>query len=219
MRRTFKSVVSGLVACILLTACGGAEEPEKQRVTAAQQCDDTLSPHAARALETVLGTKRFDQAPKGGLDRVVAQLTEDYGQGGLRSRSRPLCRAGGAESGMDRVDILFARYDDSDLIGEAQPVGLHPYEMGREAFSGPKKAYLFVTCASPRLKGSSEQPARIRGALRFSGSRLPDTPAVREANLTILHSVTLAVVKKLGCRNNAGLLDKPVLKPKQQDRT
>ncbi|MGW4161606.1 hypothetical protein [Streptomyces sp. NPDC004788] len=210
MRRTFKSVVSGLVACVLLTACDGAQEPEEQRVTAARQCDDTLSPDAARALETVLGTERFDHDPKGGLDRVVAQLTEDYAQGGLRSRSRPLCRAGRADNGMDQIDILFARYDDSDLIGDAQPVGLHPYEMGREAFSGPKKAYLFVTCVSPRLKGSHEQPARIRGALRFNRSKLPDTPAVREANLTILHSVTLAVVKRLGCRNNAGLPDTPV---------
>ncbi|MFB7867596.1 MULTISPECIES: hypothetical protein [unclassified Streptomyces] len=86
--------------------------------------------------------------------------------------------------------------------------------MGREAWSGPETAYLFVTCVSPRFKASQERPARIRGALWFRRSPLPDTPATREANLTVLHSVTLAVVKKLGCVDNAGLSDEPVFKPK-----
>ncbi|MCX2184877.1 hypothetical protein KV205_30760 [Streptomyces sp. SKN60] len=215
MRKGIRAGVSGLAACLLLTGCGGGEEPEAQRVTAAQQCDDTLSPEAARALETVLRTDKFDHDPRGGLDRVVAQLTEDYAEGGLRSRSRSLCRADAAGRS-DRVDILFGRYDDSDLIGDADPVGLHPYGMGREAWSGPQAAYLFVTCVSPRLEGSRERPARFDGMLRFRRPDLPDTPAVREANLTVLHSVTLALVKKLGCENNAGLPEKPVLKPRPE---
>ncbi|MEV5969687.1 hypothetical protein [Streptomyces sp. NPDC051921] len=68
---------------------------------------------------------------------------------------------------------------------------------------------------SPRFNGSQERPARIRGSLRFNASKLPDTPAIREANLTVLHSVTLALVKELGCANNAGLSDKPVFQPKR----
>ncbi|MFF0754547.1 hypothetical protein [Streptomyces sp. NPDC004267] len=213
MRKTIKFAAWGLTACLLLTACGSSDEPEVQRVTAAQQCDDTLSPSAARSLETVLRTKKFDHRPKGGLDRLVAQLIEDYAAGGLRSRSRNFCSAS-ADASPDRVDILFGRYDDSDLIGDGDPVGLHPYDIGREAFSGPKAANLFVTCVSSQLKGSSNRPAQFQGMLRFNDSKLPDTPAVREANLTVLHSVTLAVVKKLGCRDNAGLPDKPVLTPK-----
>ncbi|MEV6328299.1 hypothetical protein [Streptomyces sp. NPDC051909] len=214
MGRTVRSGAFALTALLLLGACADGEKPE-QRVSAGQQCDDTLSPAAARALETVLRTRMFEDAPRGGLDRVVAQLTEDHAAGGLRSRSRRLCRTSPADR-TDQVDILFGRYDDSDLIGDGGPVGLHPYVVGREAWSGPEQAYLFVTCASPRLKGSKEAPARIRGALRFVSSGLPDTPAIREANLTVLHSVTLALVKKLGCENNAGLPEKPVFKPRPQ---
>ncbi|MFF0431837.1 hypothetical protein ACFYU9_06385 [Streptomyces sp. NPDC004327] len=208
-----KSVALGLTACFLLAACGGGEEPEEQRVTAAQQCDDTLSPEAAQALEEVLSTRTFDDAPSGGLARVEKQLIEDYAKRERWSLHPPLCRAGASE-GTDRIDIDFGLYYDDDLFGDAPARGLHPYAMGREAQSGPKRAYLFVTCVSSQLKGSDQRPARIRGALRFNKSKLPDTPAVREANLTVLHSVTLAVVKKLGCRDNAGLPDKPVLTPK-----
>ncbi|MCM1946409.1 hypothetical protein NC315_13625 [Streptomyces sp. G2] len=49
--------------------------------------------------------------------------------------------------------------------------------------------------------------------LVFNRSELPDTVPVREATLTVLHSVTLAVVRKLDCEDDAGLAEKPVLKP------
>ncbi|XIE78722.1 hypothetical protein AB6O49_12655 [Streptomyces sp. SBR177] len=201
-----------LAACLLLAACGDGDEPEERRVTAARQCDDTLSPAAARALETVLRTRVFDHDPRGGLERVTAQLTEDHARGGLRSRGRLLCRADAADS-PNRVEIRFGRYDDSDLIADAHPVGLHPYDLGREAFAGPTAAYLFVTCASPRLDGTRERPARIEGRLRVVPPGLPDTPTIREANLTVLHSAALAVVRRLGCVGDAGLPGAPVFRP------
>ncbi len=124
-----------------------------------------------------------------------------------------MCRAGAAGA-PGRIDISFSRYDDSDLFGEIRPDGLHPYLLGREAMTGPEAAYLFVQCVSPQLKGSQERPAQIDGRLLVEEVKLPDTPPIREANLTVLHSVTLAVVKKLGCENNAGLPDKPVFRPR-----
>ncbi|MFJ9829399.1 hypothetical protein ACIRSU_34225 [Streptomyces sp. NPDC101160] len=208
-----KRIASMLAVGLLATACGGGEQPEEWRTTAAQQCDDTLSPDGARALQRVLGTAKFVHDPRGGLDRVVQQLTEDHAEGWRRTPSRAMCNVQ-VPGNQDRIDISFGRYRDNELFGDTQAINLHPYVMGKEAQSGPKAAYLFVECSSPQLKGSEDEHARIIGMLRFNRSKLPDTPAVREANLTILHSVTLAVVKKLGCRNNAGLLDRPVLTPK-----
>ncbi|MFJ3904100.1 hypothetical protein [Streptomyces sp. NPDC090025] len=163
----------------------------------------------------MLGATTFSPSPTGALPRVADLLAEDHGQGGLRTPTRNLCRAA-VRGTLNRVDIGFGLYRESELFGDARPIGLHPYSMGREAHSGPAAAYLFVECASPLLKGSGRRPAPIRGWLRFGQSELPDTPAVREANLTILHSVTLNVVKKLGCENNAGLTEKPVLKPRPE---
>ncbi|MFJ7065362.1 hypothetical protein [Streptomyces sp. NPDC101115] len=212
VRGTSKPVLSGLAACLLLTACGGGGGVEEQRVRAAQQCDDTLSPDAARALGTVLKRENFDHGPKGGLERSAGELIADHDDRERTTMHRPLCRVS-VPGSLDRIDIDFGLYDIDEPFGDVHPHGLHYYDMGREAQSGPKRAYLFVACVSPRLKGSDKNPARIRGELNFTHSELPDTVAVREANLTVLHSVTLAVVKKLGCENNAGLTDKPVFKP------
>ncbi|MEV6204281.1 hypothetical protein AB0M64_30545 [Streptomyces sp. NPDC051771] len=119
-------------------------------------------------------------------------------------------------SSTDTVNIRFGFYGHDDLLGDVHPRGLHPYAMGVEAHSGPKKAYLFLTCVTPRLEGSDKHPARIRGTLTFNQSKLPDTAPIREANLTILHSATLAVVRKLGCEDDAGLDVKPVFKPRPE---
>ncbi|MFI8514683.1 hypothetical protein ACIGHB_26510 [Streptomyces sp. NPDC085460] len=143
-------------------------------MSAAQQCDDTLSPGAARALETVLRTKRFDHDPRGGLERGVDELVRDHATAKGLTLNPPMCRVN-PPAGKERVDIRFGLYADDDLFEDVHPRGLHPYDMGVEAQSGPKKAYLFVRCVSPRLEGSEKRPARIRGTLVFNESELPDT--------------------------------------------
>lgn len=213
MRRVLRSAASGLALCLLVSGCGGGDEAEPERVTAAQQCDGTLSPDAARALETVLDTERFDHEPGGGLARSTAELAEDYGKAPRRTPRRDLCRLS-PSGNSDEINVRFGLYRDDDLLGDVRPRGIHPYRMGVEAHSGPEKAYLFVRCTSPRLEGSDERPARIRGTLTFNRSKLPDTVPVREAHLTILHSATLAVVRKLGCEGDAGLDAAPVFRPR-----
>ncbi|MFK3729642.1 hypothetical protein ACI2LJ_05180 [Streptomyces sp. NPDC088090] len=210
-RRVVKGVGSGMAVCLLATACGAAEEPEPERVTAERQCDDALSSDAARALETVLKTKRFEHDPPGGLERGANELVRDHETARGLTLNRPICRVVPA-TGRERVDLRFGLYVEDDLLGDVHPRGLHPYDMGVEAQSGPRKAYLFVRCVSPRLEGSEKSPARVRGTLEIDDLELPDTVPVREANLTILHSVTLAMARELGCRDDAGLTEKPVLK-------
>ncbi|MFI8514684.1 hypothetical protein ACIGHB_26515 [Streptomyces sp. NPDC085460] len=205
----FKRAAGGVAVCLLATACGG--EPERERVTAAEQCDDTLSPGAARALETVLGTKEFSHASRGGLERVTAELAADYERAGRRTPTHSLCSPGRPRGGHE-LAIDFRLYGDDDLLGDGRYAGLHPYDMGVEGHSGPGKAYLFVECVSPRLEGSGSRHARIKGTLTYNWSKLPDTVPVREANLTVLHSVTLAVVRQLGCEGDAGLAEKPVFR-------
>ncbi|WP_137989074.1 hypothetical protein [Streptomyces vilmorinianum] len=211
-----KPITAGLVSCSLLTACGGGEEQQKEeeRVTAIQQCDGILSPEAAKALPTVLRTERFRNMATGGVGRAVEELTSDYANGKRWSTHSYMCRVR-AESGRAALDIDFGLYDPSDLIGEGRVINMYPYEgMGREAHAGFKRAYLFLECVSPRLKGSEEVPVRIRGRVDLDKPWPPDTVATREANLTVLHSVARAIVKELGCENNAGLPEEPVLKAK-----
>ncbi|MFF6881608.1 hypothetical protein ACFY9F_00285 [Streptomyces sp. NPDC012421] len=212
MRWAFKRVAVGMAVCLLASACGGGEEPEPERVMAEQQCDDTLSPAGARALETVLDTKRFSHDPRGGLERAVTGLVEDYPDSWMRTPGHTLCRAS-PPTGRDEVEIEFHLLRrDGDLPGDEHAADLHPYDMGVEALSGPRVAQLYVRCVSPRFEGSDERPALVMAELDFRRSKLPDTLPIREANLTLLHSATLAVVRKLGCEGDAGLAETPVFK-------
>lgn len=62
--------------------------------------------------------------------------------------------------------------------------------------------------------GASGEPSRVRRLVGDLESDAPDTPETRGANLEILHTGALSVVKELGCENNAGLLESPDLTPK-----
>ncbi|MEU8519625.1 hypothetical protein [Streptomyces sp. NPDC048577] len=214
MRRTIGPITFGLVACTLLSACGRGEEKSRElRVTAAQQCEGTLSPVAAKALTTALRAERFKNREAGGLERTVRQLASDYEKGERWSFHPDMCEVK-AQTGTTGLDVHFGLYDPSDLIGDGRVINMHPYQMGREAHTGFKRAYLFLECTSPRLEGSAKAPARIQGTLDLDKPYPPDTVPIREANLTILHSVALAVVKELGCKNDAGLTEKPILEAK-----
>ncbi|MDX2559120.1 hypothetical protein PV371_05595 [Streptomyces sp. TX20-6-3] len=214
MGRTLASVTGGLALCLLLTSCGGGDG-EEPRVTAARQCDDTLSPQAAAALESVLGAEEFQSVRSGGLQQSVRDLIGDQEKLDSWESHPSMCRIAPVEGKTD-LAVEFNLYSgDADLYAGAKLPARRFYGMGRETSSDNKTAYLFLECSSPRLKGSGEVPARIKGMLRAHASReesLPsNTAATREAYVAILHSVSLAVVRELGCENDAGLPEKPVL--------
>ncbi|MEV8587969.1 hypothetical protein AB0424_13650 [Streptomyces sp. NPDC051180] len=222
MRRASAAVSTALALGLLLTACGKDEE-EPPRVTAAQQCDGTLSPAAAGALESVLGTKTFSEAGSGGLDRIVNVLIEDQAREGRPPGHPSMCQVATGASPRSEIDVDVYLHDAEALYDSGTDKwwnqGRALYAMGREASADNKTAALFVQCTSPRLKGSDERPAPLAADLSFRKSLKGDypanTPATREAYLTVLHSATLAIVKKLGCENNAGLPEKPVFEVKK----
>ncbi|MEV6245380.1 hypothetical protein AB0M38_04130 [Streptomyces sp. NPDC051742] len=222
MRRAPASVSTVLALGLLVTACGGDEE-QLPRVTAAQQCDGTLSPAAAGALESVLGAKKFSEAGNGGLERAVNEVIEDQAVAGRPPGHRPMCQVSNAAGTRYGIRVYFRLYEGDDLYDDGtkwSAQGRYLYGMGRETSTDNKNARIFVGCSSERLKGSDKQPTPMEGLLKFekpikSGAYPANTPATREAYLTVLHSVTLAVVKELGCENNAGLPEKPVFEEKK----
>ncbi|MFB6839996.1 hypothetical protein [Streptomyces sp. NPDC056361] len=222
MRRASAAVSTVLALGLLLTACGkDAEAPP--RVTAAQQCDGRLSPAAVAALESVLGTKEFSEAGSGGLDRTVGVLIEDQAKQGRPPGHPSMCEVATDSSPKSEIDIDVYLHDRGALYDDGTAKwwdhGRYLYAMGRETSADNKTASLFVECTSPRLKGSDRQPAPIAAELEFAkpvkGAYPANTPATREAYLTVLHSATLAVVKELGCENDAGLPEKPVFEARK----
>ncbi|MFE3073270.1 hypothetical protein [Streptomyces sp. NPDC059247] len=216
MRRVSASVSTVLALGLLLTACGGGGERQ-----VAERCDGTLSPEAVTALGSLLGTEEFRMGGVG-LDRITEALIEDQATLGRGPGQPDLCEAtaeGGARSEVKIDAVLYGPGDLYDDGTKWQDQGRHLYAMGREASADNKDAHLFVGCSSPRLKGSDKEPAPLHGMIEFDdrgkGAYPRNTPATREAYLTVLHSVTLAVVRKLGCENDAGLPEKPVFETKK----
>ncbi|MCZ0979790.1 hypothetical protein O1L60_14230 [Streptomyces diastatochromogenes] len=219
MRRASASVSTVLALGLLLTACGGGGSGEEERQVA-QKCDGSLSPTAVGALETVLGTKEFQWGGTG-LDRTAKALIDDQATPGRAPGVPSTCEVGTAADDRLGISVDFRLYEDADLYDDGTKwtaAGRHLYGMGREASTDNESAYLFVGCASPQLKGSDKEPAPVESVLKFkkpTKGAYPQHPATREAYLTVLHSVTLAVVKKLGCEDDAGLAEKPVFTEKK----
>ncbi|MFF7437203.1 hypothetical protein [Streptomyces sp. NPDC008122] len=218
MRRASTSVSTVLAFGLLLTACGGGGGESQ----VAQKCDGSLSAAAIGAMETVLATKEF-QWDGTGLERTAKALIDDQAVLGRAPGVPPMCEVGAAADSRLGFSVDFRLYDSEDLFDDGTEwtaEGRHLYGLGREASTDNEKAYLFVGCTSPQMKGSDRESAPIESTLRFrkpmkSGAYPPNTPATREAYLTVLHSVTLAVVKKLGCQDNAGLPEVPVFTEKK----
>ncbi|MEU9705083.1 hypothetical protein [Streptomyces sp. NPDC047981] len=201
-----------MLAAFFLAACGGGEAPP--RVTAEEQCEGAISPGAAaRALEKVLNTKKFSDDTDTWLTRTTEQIATGYEAGARRTLNDPRCLVQ-ADPGSEDLAIEFGLYDPSDLMMGKRIANAHPYEMGIDAHAGFRKAFLFTECVSAQLNSSRERPARIQGSLDVGRPEPADTVAIREANLIVLHSAALAVVRKLGCENDAGLPEKPVMKPR-----
>ncbi|MFE0640409.1 hypothetical protein ACFW2Y_02085 [Streptomyces sp. NPDC058877] len=199
----------------MLTACGSSDEPQ-----VAQGCDGALSSEAVDAAESVLGTKSF-QWDGSGLERTVTALIDDQAVPGHAPGTSPMCQIGTAADDRLGLRIAFRLYDSGDLYDDGTEWtsrGRYLYGMGREASTDNESADLFVGCSSPRMKGSEERPAPLQAVLRYEktlqGSYPENTPATREAFLTILHSVTLTVVRELGCEGDAGLTETPVFTTK-----
>ncbi|MFF8601691.1 hypothetical protein ACF065_19015 [Streptomyces sp. NPDC015232] len=213
--RRFASVL--LAGSFALVACGQGEE-RKAGVAVEEQCGGIFAA-AAPALKRALGTEEFADLPtEGWLDSDIERMVSEY-ERGVSSAARYIdCGLATADEPRRHLGVVFGMYGEQSLGSHAADPYMYPYDMGVEAEAGYRRAYLYVECTSPQLKGSDKRPARFVGSLGAEESTTPDTAATREDNLVILHSAMLAFVRKLGCVNDAGLPATPVIKPKEPSR-
>ncbi|MET8505661.1 hypothetical protein ABZV60_13540 [Streptomyces sp. NPDC004787] len=180
-----------------------------------EQCGGVFAA-AAPVLKRAMGTEEFADLPtERWLDSDIKRMVSEY-ERGVPSDIRYIdCGLATADEPRKHLTVLFGMYGEDSLGSHAADPYTYPYDMGVEAEAGYRRAYLYVECTSPQLKGSDKRPGRFMGVLGAKGSTTPDTAATREDNLVILHSAMLAFVRKLGCVNDAGLPATPVIKARK----
>ncbi|MFJ1597641.1 hypothetical protein [Streptomyces sp. NPDC088261] len=116
------------------------------------------------------------------------------------------------------AEIEFGMATEQAVVSTSKVPNLAHYDAGRGAFANGKFTYLYFDCVGPKLAGSSDSdPAVVFGKLRNAvQSGEEDEPAdgpgpIREANLTVLHSVAYKLAQELGCRGDGGLTEKVTL--------
>ncbi|SCF97052.1 hypothetical protein [Streptomyces sp. Ncost-T10-10d] len=196
-------------------ACASEKKEEKTFVGAAEVCGDVFAGPLAEMVEKVTGDKLFFAKSPKGMERVVAALKEGYESGRPWAAGDVLCLLHPKDSAQtDDGGVKFSMYAPQDVEDEGLPAGFELYTMGVQSSVGRGGAGLYFECVSPQLKGSDKTPLRIHGSFGRGVSDAPDTREYRNLNMTILHAVSLKLVKELDCANNGGLPKSPVLTPK-----
>ncbi|MGW1812644.1 hypothetical protein ACWCQM_03540 [Streptomyces sp. NPDC002125] len=201
-----------------LAACGSDAEGkggDETFVGADKVCGGLFDASLAKKVEAVTTDSEFFASGTGGRDKVVEALTDGYESGRSWATGADLCelspKGGGAGDG---AALKFSMYAPQDVKDLRTAPGTVSYTMGKRSEARATGASLYLECVSPQLKGSEAQPLRIYGGFTVGESDAPDTPETRDANLEILHTGALSVVKELGCEDNAGLPETPDLTPK-----
>ncbi|MCF3182062.1 hypothetical protein IPZ70_19245 [Streptomyces polychromogenes] len=121
------------------------------------------------------------------------------------------CRAVPVDGGGRRqLSLGFAIESEVQRSGEHSESGqghYWEYDLGRNALAISRQAKLFFDCASVRLAGLG-RPVPVRAVVDVSDGLDGDQPALREANLAVVHSASLAMARELGCEDHGNLPDR-----------
>ncbi|WP_329457630.1 hypothetical protein [Streptomyces sp. NBC_01497] len=215
-------LVCGLAAG--LVGCGGGGDEAAKTIPATQVCDGRISSAGAASVEFLTGTKKF--SPSGNdlsdvtLPKVAAALSNEWvPKEGGNPIPKPACAITTLKGGSAELSVGFSTTTSESADGPVADT-LKKYDVGRRALVGVARAYLYFDCASPKFYGSTQQkPAVVLGQLTNNaegqGRYHPKggEEKVREANLTVLHSLSLVMAKELGCVGNAGLTSDSTFRP------
>jgi hypothetical protein len=205
-RGVFTSAVVAL-ALVGLAGCtdegGKPGSSAKNPIQAQDLCRGNLSKDAVSAVQLITGGKEFSSLDDSDKPEVLAQaVVDDYLADGVGGKAHRLC--GIYLPGSTLADVgLDVSVEDGDGVGDSVFAStFKQYDLGREGLASPQKAVLYAECVSEKFAGS---PVMLRGALNNRNEPEGDAEQLRKANLTLLHSVTLALVEQLGCKDKAGL--------------
>ncbi|MFJ9371930.1 hypothetical protein [Streptomyces sp. NPDC101455] len=217
VRQLAATVVGVAVSIASLVACDSNEQTGRSPTVSAQTklCGANLSAGTRRALLDALESRTYDwewsnrkhlgdpaEPDQKSLDDAAKKLVSGFRETGADEyQEYPLCYAYGPSAVNSIVDISFYF---PKVAPESPASQLTPYELGKISLARSSRAYLYMECLSYKF-GSGNEPVLIEAEL--GRMRLPasESETMRMDNLNVLHAVSLAMVKELGCKGDAGL--------------
>lgn len=214
-------LVVAVVGSLVLgaTGCGGggdeAGKPGDTAVAGTRLCGGgAVTAGAAQALQVIMRSSRFEASDdRSTVARAAQDLSEGAGVSGTGDGD--VCRiytpVGTAEA---ELRITWRR---SGSVPESDPAPKFTVlPMGERALTATDGAFLRFVCRSAKLTGAG--PAHVDIGVERGG--VPATPEgdpgeLKDAYATVAHSFSLAMAKELDCEDDAGLPEKPELRPRQ----
>ncbi|MBK3567341.1 hypothetical protein [Streptomyces sp. MBT62] len=208
-RQFAATAVTVAALAALLTACDSSGPTAKPTTAAASSnlCGVQLTTDTRRALLYVLGSKKFTTSEStAALGNTARALVSSYKEKGPDDSAVPeeheLCTAyaPAADFGVKLSFYLRGSVPSSTALLSM----FTQYEMGELALSRQLNAYLYMKCSSDSFSSNGDS-VLIVGKLKNPLAVDSDDVNLREMNMNVLHAVSLAMVKELGCKGDAGL--------------
>jgi len=216
--RQLAATMVGVAASIAsLAACDSNEQTGRSQTVSAQTklCGANLSPGTRRALLDALGSRTYDwewsnqkhvgdpaEPDQKSLGDAAKKLVSGFRETGVDEyQEYPLCYAYGPSVVNAMIDFSFYF---PKTVPESPATQLTPYELGKLSLARSSRAYLFMECSSSKF-GSGNEPVLIEAELGRMRPPASESETGRMDNLNVLHTVSLAMAKELGCKGDAGL--------------
>ncbi|MBK3575301.1 hypothetical protein JHN63_16060 [Streptomyces sp. MBT65] len=217
VRQLASTVVAVAALAASLAACDSSEQTGKSKGTSAQTklCGANLSAGTRRALLDALGSRTYDwewtnrrrlgdptEPDQKSLGDAAKKLVAGFRATGTDEyQEYPLCYASDPSVATTMIDLSFFF---RKAIPESPASQLTSYKLGKLSLARSSRAYLYMECSSGKF-GSGDEPVLIQAKLGRFRPPARESETKRMENLNVLHAVSLAMAKELGCKDDAGL--------------
>ncbi|MGW6457711.1 hypothetical protein ACWF94_17655 [Streptomyces sp. NPDC055078] len=205
MRRRAWQVPGGLALALTLVACGGGgeeQDPAQKKTVAATEVCGGLSPKAARALELISETKRFEHRWYRTADQLKGLLRDPgVGEGGGGGGEQTDCLIEPDVADPDESPSkLTVLYEEVAKLPAPQPkeVALLNLPVGLRAEGGDATADLWFAC---EVAGAGKPIVHAR---LLYPSR-PREDSTKEANIRVLQDLSRRHALAMGCPGAGGI--------------
>ncbi|MEU3715323.1 hypothetical protein [Streptomyces californicus] len=203
--RTARRAVCGMLLLTgTMTACVQDDDSSQQHVlSAAQVCDDVLSPTGRKALELVSGTERFTELTRrneaGDPERFSVALAAEKLRGKSGDRADCTVYRADDESGHPQVSIEFEpRASRPETLVDREQIS---FDLGVHAYvNDDGGTYLYFACTTEGLQGKKSY---VKASMFTVQGVAPGSAP--EDRMAILNDVSRALAEQLGCADEAAL--------------